>query len=194
LVPARQAVRTYAIPDNITAFRVITLNPAVNSEVGPPGKYYLLADLQNLAQRDLKLEREERSAREKRLVARYGAALPPGHQKLTDAEIALHFEIQDLLGQGQIINAENHPLLPGGCSTWRIEDWLRKEAPHLIKTCPVSKESYVHRLESFEDLADIPGFWEAIESAFEPVVKKKEWLRKLVTCPKVQAAALISAL
>jgi hypothetical protein len=51
--------------------------------------------------------------------------------------------------------------------------------------------NHVRRLDSFEELADIPGFWAAIESAFNG---NRGWLRKLVTCPKVQAAALINAL
>jgi hypothetical protein len=184
LLPAGQAVRKYAIPGNITPFNV----------VGSPGKYYLLADLQNLAPRNYKREREERVARQRRLVDRYGAALPQGYERLTDDEIALYFDIQDLQKQGEVISVGNHPLMPGGHFNPPIIDWLRKEAPHLIKTCPVSKQSYVYRLDSFEALSDMPGFWEAVESAFKSIGGKKEWLRKLVTCPKVQAAALISAL
>jgi hypothetical protein len=184
LLPAGQAVRKYAIPGNITPFNV----------VGSPGKYYLLADLQNLAPRNYKREREERSARQSRLVERYGTALPQGYERLTDAEIGLYFEIRDLQQQGEIIRVENHPLMPGGHFTRPIIDWLRKEASHLIKTCPVSRQSYVRRFDSFEDLADIPGFWPAVESAFVSSGGNREWLRKLVACPKAQAAALISAL
>jgi len=190
LVPARQAVRTYAVPRSIRRFRVRTqvLNRTTGGD--PPGTYYLLEDLQNLARRDLSLELAERRARHKRLVDRYGSALPKGHEKLTEEQIALYFEIQDLVQAGEIIRAEDHPLVPSIYCARNMLDWLQKQAPHLIMTCPVTHGEYVRQLNGFEDLVDIPGFWHAVESTLGGGV----WLRKLVTSPKVQAAALISAI
>ncbi len=75
-----------------------------------------------------------------------------------------------------------------------IIEWLQKEAPHLVKTCPVTQQIYVRRLDNFGDLANIPGCWHAIESALRPAVGDGAWLRALVTCPKVQTAALIDAI
>jgi hypothetical protein len=57
-------------------------------------------------------------------------------------------------------------------------------------TCPVTKKDYIRRLESFEDLPEIPGFWQAVASAFG----SGAWLRKLVSSPKARTAALISAI
>jgi len=187
LLPARQAVRMYTIPDNIKPFRVRTQNA---SDGDPAGKYYLLTDLQTLAPRDLKHELAERRARHKRLVDRHGSALPDGHERLTDEQIEVYFEIQDLVQAGEIVQAEQHPLMPSSFRARTMLDWIQKEAPHLVKTCPVTKQIYVCRLEGFEDLVALPGFWHAVESA----VGEGAWLRRLVTCPKVQAAALISAI
>jgi hypothetical protein len=190
LIPARQAVRTYSIPRGITPFRVRTQNAKGPSDGDPSGKYYLLTDLQNLAPRDLKSEREERRARHDRLVQRYGNALPRGYETLTDAQIALYFEIQDLVQAGEIIKVEKHPLMPGSYRARDMLAWIQEEAPHLVMTCPVTGHPYLRRMDGFEDLVDIPGFWHAVES----VVGDGAWLRKLITCPKVQVAALISAI
>jgi hypothetical protein len=190
LMPASQAARTYIIPPGIGPFKVRTQQVAAPSDEDPPERYYLVADLRNLAARDLKKEREERRARIKRLVDRYGSALPKGYEKLSDEQIALYFEIQDLVLTGEFIEAEHHPLMPPSYHGQFIEDWLRKQAPQLIKTCPVTGQNYVRKLDGFEDLVDIPGFWDAVEST----LGGGTWLRKLITCPKVQAAALISSI
>lgn len=92
--------------------------------------------------------------------------------------------------KGEIIRFEKHPLMPNSYRRQSMLDWVREEATQLIRTCPATQQVYLKRLDSFADLADIPGFWHAIESA----VGAGDWLRRLVTCPKVQEAALISAI
>jgi len=190
LVSARQAARTYAVPGNVTRYRVRTQEAATASDGDPVGNYYLLADLQNLSARDLKRERAERSARYQRLVDRYGAVLPAGYEKLTDEQIALYFEIQGLVCEGEIILAESHPLLPVGYHASRLLDWIQKAAPHLVMTCPVTRQVYLRRMDGFDELVDIPGFMQAVQTVFGG----GPWLLKLILCPKVQAAALISAI
>ena len=190
LMPARIAVRTYVVPTEIQRFRIRTQAVDSYSEEDPPGTYYRLRDLQNLAQRDLKCEIAERRAREQRLVARYGSALPAGHEKLTDEQIAVYFEIQDLVQQGELIRADDHPLLPPDYHAREMLSWIQAEAPHLTATCPVTRHVYVRRLDGFEDLVDIPGFWRAVEST----LGVGDWLRRLLICPRVQAAALISTI
>jgi hypothetical protein len=190
LMPSAQAVRTYVIPSGIQPFRVRTQRAAAPSNEDPPGSYYLVADLRNLVARDLNKERAERRARNKSLVDRYGGALPKGYEKLSEEQIALYFEIQDLVQTGELIQAEHHPLMPPSYHGRFIVDWLRKQAPQLIKTCPVTRQNFVRRLDGFEDLVDIPGFWHAVETT----LGGGTWLRKLITCPKVQASALISAI
>ncbi len=84
LMPAGHAARAYVIPPGIRPFKVRTQTAAAASNEDPSGSFYLVADLRNLAARDLKKERAERRARNKRLVNRYGSALPKGYEKLSD--------------------------------------------------------------------------------------------------------------
>ncbi len=191
LVPCRQAVRKYVIPRSVDNFRVLTQSLREASEADPPGRYYRLADLQNLAERDLHQERAERLARKQRLVERYGDLLPDGYEALTDEEIGRYFQVQDLVQVGEIIEAEHHPLLPGGYRVRVMVEWLQKQAPDLVLTCPVKKRTYIRTLDRFEDLIHIPGFWAAVEQTFESA---GPWLRKLITCAQAQQAALISAI
>lgn len=97
---------------------------------------------------------------------------------------------QDLVQAGEFIQAEHHPLMPPAYHGHIMVNWLRTDAPQLIKTCPVTRQNYVRKLDGFEDLVDIPGFWHTVEAT----MGGGTWLRKLVTCPQVQAAALISAI
>jgi hypothetical protein len=190
LISARQAVRKYAIPADLSSFRVRTQKVFGSSDEDPVGTYYLLEDLEGSPPRDLKRELAERRARHKRLIDRYGSALPGEAEKLSDEDIALYFELQDLVQSGEFIRAQDHPLMPTSYILREIVDWLKAKAPQLVLTCPLTEAVYIRSLNGFEDLADIPGFWHAIEAA----VNEGPWLRKLVTCPKVQAAALVSAI
>jgi hypothetical protein len=189
LMSTQQAGRTFTVPDKLKRFKVVVESGVEPSDATMPGSYYLLTDLQNLPTRDLKREREERAARRKRIVDRYGSALPAHYEKFTDEQIASYFEIQDLAQQGEFIPVREHPLMPGYRYGGMIE-WIQVEAPHLVRKCPLTGQEFLRRMESYEDLAEIPGFWAAIEST----LGGEGWLRKLVTCPKVQAAALISAI
>ena len=49
LMPARQAVRIYAVPRTLRPFRVRTRSVTHPSDGDPPGNYYLLSDLRKLA-------------------------------------------------------------------------------------------------------------------------------------------------
>ena len=189
LVPATRAARTYAIPANIRPLPVLTCEDDTLWGEDRPRTWYLRADIQNLPRRDLKREREERQARHKRLVDLYGSKLPPGYTKLTDEQIAAYFQVQDLVQAGELVEPAQHPLMPR-YSTHIIVDWIQKQAPHLITQCPVSQKIYLRQMNRFEDLVEIPGFWQAVES----VVGEGTWLRRLITCPSVQAAALVSAI
>jgi hypothetical protein len=190
LVPARRAVRDRVIPRTVTSYCVRTQKVTGPSDADPPGTFYLISDLCNLPSRNLKQERAERLAREKRLRERYGTALPHNYETLTDEQIECSFTVQALIETGEIIEAERHPLLPTSYRVMGIVRWLQKEAPHLVVVCPVTNKVYVRQVGSMEDLADIPGFWQAVESA----LGEGPWLRKLIISPKVQTAALISAI
>ena len=178
------------IPNRVTSFRGRPQSVAGSSAADPPGTYYLLDDLRNLARRDLRQELAERRVREKHLVERYGSDLPKNYKQFTDEQIEFYFKIHDLLRTGEIIKAKDHPLLPGEFNTGAMVEWLLRAAPNLVMICPITQQAYVFRLNGMEDLVAIPGFWEAVESTFGA----GNWLGKLVTCPEARAAAVVSAI
>lgn len=191
LIPARKAVRDYTIPHTVQSFRVRTTSVSATSDKDPAGKYYRLTDLHNLPKRDLRRERAERLAREQRLLNRYGNSLPDDFETLTDEEIDLFIRVGDLVKAGEFIEATEHPLLPRQYGTAHWVKWLQEAAPDLVVTCPVTKTAYIRRLADLEELVNIPGFWKTFESAYG---EWGSWLKKLIICPAVQQAALISAI
>ena len=55
---------------------------------------------------------------------------------------------------------------------------------------PVTNACYVPNYQSIDELAELPGFLEALNSAF--AMYEDDWLCRCIASPKVQALALAS--
>ena len=188
LLPAAEAARNYQLNAKLTKYRICTLDAVTREERFLRGNYYLLADLTALPRRDIRRERAERIARQKRLIDRYGPDLPETYEQFTDEELEAHFRMEDMRVRGEIIEAKDHPALP---KVWyrnsiRFMDWIKEARPEAVMRDPIAERNYVQASLRIEDMAGLPGFWEAVEATLDV----SAWLRSLILCPQVRAAAL----
>jgi hypothetical protein len=191
LLSAAKAARTYRLPADLKKYEVRTVDPETHEESDLQGTYYLISNLTSLPPRDLRHERAERKARLDRLVARFGPGLPTDHEKYTDQQLSQYFTLKDLVARGEMIDVARHPALPDArYFHGDFFDWIKEVKPDLVMCCPVTQTQYLRSSTAIGNLADLPGFWKAVEKT----LRQASWLRKLILDPKVRAAAMAHAI
>ena len=124
-------------------------------------------------------------------MARFGPDLPADYEKYTDQELSQYFAVKELVARGEMIDITTHPALPrGGYTLPDFVDWIKTVKPDLVMSCPITRTQYLHSATVLGDLADLPGFWKAVERT----VGLSSWLRNLILDPKVRAAAMAHAI
>ncbi len=194
LLPAVKAARNYQLNATLAKYRILTLDAVTRDERLLQGYYYLVADLSALPRRDIRRERAERIARQKRLIELYGPDLPETYARFTDAELDVHFRMEDMRVRGEIIEAKDHPVLPEEDlfyrNSIRFMAWIKEAKPEAVMRDPITGRYYLLSRLRIEDLASLPGFWEAAGS----VLNESAWFRSLILCPQARAAALAHAI
>ena len=184
---AAKAARTYHIPTDLRKYEVRTIEAATKKEMDLPGTYYLLSDLAALPKRDLRQEKADRKARLERLVAQYGPDLPDDYEEHSDQELSTYYKINELIAQGEIIAADQHPLVPNAFySTDRFLSWIKNIKPDFLVTCPLTGQRHLWAAIDMDQLADLPDFCETVDA----VLGEPSFIRKLMLSRKAQAAVL----
>ncbi len=69
-----------------------------------------------------------------------------------------------------------------------IKAWLVSQ--NRIVTCPLTNEAYIVNINTIEELAALPEFYEMLQR----LLREKEWLSAIVLSPAIQTAALAESI
>jgi hypothetical protein len=181
---AREAGRAYKL-DGICRY---TINYGGTRVEDLPGQWVLRDDVTGLKARDRRSENQTKQARKEQLEGQFGK-LPKGWEKLTDEQVGQYFLIQDRLVKGELLEFDKSALMPKHWSnvSW-FKTWLLAQT-RIVK-CPLTSKEYVQNFTSMDELAQVPGFWQALEGGLH----EKDWLKALINSRTVQAIAMTELL
>jgi len=183
-VPLAKASRTHKT-EGIQSYQIQTREEFHSYA---PGRWVLIEDLAGAEKRDHSEEAKERKERKAGLEQQYGK-MPRGWEKLTDEQVGQYFAIQKKLAAGQLVDVKNSKILPDDFNHKEaLKSWLISR--NRIVTCPLTNEAYIVNINTIEELAALPEFYEMLQQ----LLREKEWLAAIVLSPAIQTAALAESI
>ena len=155
LVPVAKARNTYMI-EGLTKYTITGLST---------GKWLLKSDLKAELKRNIKKEHLEQKQRLKQLTSKFGT-LPKGISRLTDAQIALYYDIVKKREAGEVVPINEVTYLPNVTDDCHFFiRWLESSGHAYV--CPWTKAIFISKFNSFDDIVKLPGFVDIMQHIFK---------------------------